>query len=254
MRLDPVAQRRIMSSSSARLCGLSASPESISRSRPSIAVGVLEIPDVAQVPAIAEEAGRWCGRPGSRRAGGARSQRSMTAGPPSASISRSVARLSLWTIIASIERARGRSADRVVEAALAGVDLREIGRRDGDLHRARHREGPVAVEADRVAGRQVERGEAIFAGILGRPARRGAARGTGGADWSGEDPAGRVPAGQAPAGRPGPGTRRAMRITAFENLYRIAARHRPTDARPSEGELKTNVLRLLLGRFGKCGV
>ena len=101
MRFLPVAQRRIMSSSSARLERLSALPESIRRSSCSIATGVLEsrmsrrsrrsASSRAMLRSTLIPVSRW-----------RRSQASTAAGPPSVAISRSVARLLLRMSIASI--------------------------------------------------------------------------------------------------------------------------------------------------------
>jgi hypothetical protein len=55
-----------------------------------------------------------------------------------------------------------------MERAAAGIDFGQISGGDRDLHRAGHREGHVAVDANDVAGRQVERRQAVVAGIRRR--------------------------------------------------------------------------------------
>jgi hypothetical protein len=69
------------------------------------------------------------------------------------------------------QRERRGARDRLVESAAPGVDLGEIGGSNGDLHRACHRKSLMAVEADLLAGRKVQRGDAIFAGIFRRHGR-----------------------------------------------------------------------------------
>ena len=49
------------------------------------------------------------------------------------------------------------------------VDLRKVERRDRDLDRARHRERRIALDADGLAGVEVERGDADVGATCRRP-------------------------------------------------------------------------------------
>ena len=65
------------------------------------------------------------------------------------------------------QAARAIAVDRVVERAAAVIDLREVERGNRDLHRARHRERRVALDADGFAGVEVERGDADVGRLAG---------------------------------------------------------------------------------------
>ena len=134
-------------------------------------MGLLEIADIAEVAAVAQQLRDGAVDADRRQA--VKVEPGLDGGGPA-----EIGEQQVGGIIVAMDqhpahqRVGAGPADAVVEAAATMVDLRQIGSRDRQLDRARHREALFAVDADLLAVAEVERGDAIFAAAPRHQARQ----------------------------------------------------------------------------------